>query len=36
MPKEAIQRGAAARIVALGRVAGEITAYARTAPGAVK
>ena len=36
MPKEAIQRGAAAKIVSLGRVAGEITSYARTAPGAAK
>lgn len=31
MPKEAIQRGAAAKIVPLGRVAGEIETYARTA-----
>jgi two-component system chemotaxis response regulator CheB len=31
MPKEAIQRGAAAKILPLGRVAGEILAYARTA-----
>jgi len=31
MPKEAIQRGAAAKIVSLNRVANEITTYARTA-----
>ena len=36
MPKEAIQRGAAAKIVPLGRVANEITTYARTAPGTPK
>ena len=32
MPKEAIERGAAGRILPLGKVAGEITAYARNAP----
>jgi two-component system chemotaxis response regulator CheB len=33
MPKEAIQRGAAARVLPLGRVANEITTYARMAGG---
>jgi two-component system chemotaxis response regulator CheB len=36
MPKEAIQRGAAAKVVALSRVANEITVYARTASGITK
>lgn len=36
MPKEAIQRGGAAKVVALNRVAAEITAYARTALGGPK
>jgi two-component system chemotaxis response regulator CheB len=36
MPKEAIQRGAAAKIVALNRVANEINNYARTASGIPK
>ncbi|HTJ57333.1 MAG TPA: chemotaxis response regulator protein-glutamate methylesterase [Devosiaceae bacterium] len=31
MPKEAIQRGAAMKVLPLGRIAGEITAYARAA-----
>ena len=31
MPREAIQRGAAVRVVPLARVAGEIEAYGRTA-----
>ena len=31
MPKEAIQRGAAGKVLPLGRVAGEITTYGRTA-----
>ncbi len=33
MPKEAIQRGAAAKVLPLGRVANEITTYARMAGG---
>jgi len=32
MPKEAIQRGAAAKVVPLSRVAGEIETYGRSAP----
>lgn len=36
MPKEAIQRGAAAKVVALNRVANEINTYARTASGITK
>ena len=36
MPKEAIQRGGAVKIVPLGRVANEITVYSRTAQGALK
>ncbi len=36
MPKEAIQRGAAAKVVALSRVANEINNYARTASGTPK
>jgi two-component system chemotaxis response regulator CheB len=36
MPKEAIQRGAAAKVVALNRVANEINTYVRTALGAIK
>ena len=31
MPKEAIQRGAAVKVLPLNRVAGEITTYGRTA-----
>ncbi|MFD1254059.1 Chemotaxis response regulator protein-glutamate methylesterase of group 3 operon [Devosia equisanguinis] len=34
MPKEAIQRGAAARILPLGKMAGEITAFGRKGPAA--
>ncbi|MDB5529327.1 MAG: chemotaxis response regulator protein-glutamate methylesterase [Devosia sp.] len=36
MPKEAIQRGAATKVVALNRVANEINTYVRTALGAIK
>jgi two-component system chemotaxis response regulator CheB len=36
MPKEAIQRGGAAKVVPLNRVANEIISYARTAPGTSK
>ena len=34
MPKEAIQRGAAALILPLGKMAGEITAFGRKGPAA--